>query len=178
PFLPSSPMPHYIGIDLGSQALGIATIRPTLSGYELILCEAFHLPPVPLPERLSLIHHWLTDYLNQAASPSVVAIESPFVGRNVRSALTLGIVQGLLWGILIERGLSLYTLSPAEVKRALTGRAHASKEQVAAMLQHHLSFACPLPDSEHATDAAAIALAAAYYQNSPITRRLTKRAER
>lgn len=171
-------MLHYIGIDLGTQALGIAIIRSNLSGYELILCEAFRLPAVPLSERLPLIHRWFSDQLNQTPSPSIVAIESPFVGRNVRSALTLGIVQGLLWGILIERGISLHVLSPAEVKRALTGRAHASKEQVAAMLQHHLFFACPLPDSDHATDAAAIALAAAYYQNSPITRRLTKRAER
>lgn len=169
---------RWIGIDPGSQAVGLAVIEEASRHYRLLRSEALYLPAKPLTERLPLIYTWVREQVQGVIPAKGAAIEAPFVGRSVRSALTLGIVQGLIWGVLIEQGIPLITLSPAEIKRAITGRAHASKEQVAATLRHHLTDEPRLPDSDHATDAIAIALAAAYHQNSPITRRLTRRAER
>lgn len=170
---------RWIGIDLGSQALGFAVVEREGEGFIGRCGEALHLPSRPIEERISEIYAWLRERLTAWLPAQAVAVEEPFLGRNVRSALILGTVKGLLWGILLEKGGSPFLmLSPAEVKRAITGRAHASKEQVAAMLQYHLRWTDNPPTSHHATDAAAIALAAAYAQNSPITRRLTRRAER
>ncbi|MCX7651529.1 MAG: crossover junction endodeoxyribonuclease RuvC [Bacteroidia bacterium] len=172
-------MYRWIGVDLGSQAVGFGVVEQKEGGYVLASCEALHLPPKALRERLSIIHAWLKAKIQSHLPAECIAMEAPFVGKNARSALTLGLVQGLLWGILLENGQTeVFVLSPAEIKRAITGRPHAPKAQVAAMLPHHLKLYEPLPNSDHATDAAAIALAAAYLQNSAITRRLTKRAER
>lgn len=170
---------RWIGIDLGSQAIGFAVVEREEQGFVGRHSEALILPSRPIEERLREIYSWLRERLGEWLPAQAVAIEEPFLGRNVSSALILGTMKGLLWGLLLERGEgSLLTLSPAEVKRTITGRAHASKEQVATMLQYHLRWEGELPTSDHATDAIAIALAAAYNQNSPITRRLTKRAER
>lgn len=170
---------RYIGIDLGSQEVGFALIQKERNGYTLLVCEALHLSRRGLSTRLATIHAWLKDRIESYWPVSTVAIEAPFVGKNVRSALTLGVMQGILWGIILERGENiLMLLSPAEIKRAITGRGHATKEQVAEMLKYQLHTALPFPESEHATDAAAIALTAAYYQNSAMTRRLSKRADR
>ncbi|MCX8113205.1 MAG: crossover junction endodeoxyribonuclease RuvC [Bacteroidia bacterium] len=171
-------VPRWVGIDLGSQAIGLAVICKREKGYELVLCEVLHLTSKPLAERLPPLYQWLKTQLESILPAEAVVIESPFVGRNARTAITLGVVQGLLWAILIEKGCQLMTLSPAEIKRTIAGRPHASKEQVAAMLVHHLHMSVPIPDSSHASDAVAIALAAAYHQNSPITRRFIRRAER
>ncbi|RMF48088.1 MAG: crossover junction endodeoxyribonuclease RuvC [Bacteroidetes bacterium] len=167
-----------MGLDLGSQEVGLAVVEALEGRFVLRVCLGYRLGRASLPERLAKLHHWLSAQLH-AWPAALVAIEDPFVGKNARSALALGTVKGLVWGMLLGLGRPApLLLAPSQVKKAITGQAHAPKEQVAAMLVHYLGEAPPLPDNTHATDAVAIALAAAFLQNSPIKRTFTNRAER
>lgn len=169
-----------MGLDIGSQGVGLAVVEAKGSlRFRLLACEALALGRSPLEARLGKLHEWLQQQVG-AWPPSVPAyLEEPFVGRSVRSALVLGTVKGLVWGLFLSLGRAApLSLSAVHIKKALTGRAHADKTQVAAMLQHYLEPPFSSPPSEHASDAIAIAIAAACLHSSPITRRLTKRAER
>ncbi|GIV24548.1 MAG: hypothetical protein KatS3mg026_0240 [Bacteroidia bacterium] len=167
-----------MGLDLGSQEAGLAVVEPGEGCFVLRACLSFRPGRASMPERLEKLYHWLSVQL-QDWPAALVAMEDPFVGRNPRSALALGALKGLVWGTLLAMGRPApLLLAPAQVKKAITGRAHAPKEQVAAMLRHYFGQEVSLPDNHHATDAVAIALAAAFLQNSPIKRTFTNRAER
>ncbi|GIV23496.1 MAG: hypothetical protein KatS3mg025_1155 [Bacteroidia bacterium] len=170
----------HIGIDLGAQEVGFALLKVEGSTtFYLEKAVGLALGSRPLEERLTDLHRWLADQLMATPQESVVWMEEPFVGKSVRSALMLGTAKGLLWGLLLSLGRPApVALAAVQVKKAVTGRAHASKEQLAAMLQHYLLPPYQLPDNLHITDAIAIAIAGASLQNSPITRRFTSRAER
>lgn len=170
----------WIGVDIGSQAVGFAVVEGVgPQRFRLLACEAIELGRGTLEARLAKLHPWLRTQIEPWAPATPIYMEEPFVGRSARSALVLGTVKGLLWGLVLSMGRSApHTLPAVHIKKALTGRAHASKAQVAAMLQHYLVPPFSLPPSEHATDAIAIAIAAAYLQNSPINRRLTRRADK
>ncbi|MCS6790154.1 MAG: crossover junction endodeoxyribonuclease RuvC [Bacteroidia bacterium] len=171
---------YWIGIDIGSQEVGVACVEAEHRAMRLLRCEPLKLRRTSLEERMQSLYAWLAElFRSYEGKVSQVALEEPFVGKNIRSALLLGTIKGLVWGTLLSQGYpSPLLISPAQVKKAITGNPYASKEQVARMLSHHLGGDVVLPDSEHATDALAIALTAYYYQNSPISRTFSKRAER
>lgn len=169
---------QWVGIDIGSRSVGFAVVEGKGPLFTLLRCEAVALGEKPLSERVALLHAWLTPRLAEWPQAGV-ALEEPFAGKSIQSALVLGTIKGMVWGILLAQQRPSPQFLPAvAVKKALTGRGHAPKAQVAAMLQHHLRPPYTLPENDHATDAVAIAIAAALSQNSPITRTFKSRAER
>ncbi|MCS7163261.1 MAG: crossover junction endodeoxyribonuclease RuvC [Bacteroidia bacterium] len=173
-------MSLWLGIDPGAQAVGLALVEGSHAPFRLLKAETLSLTQSrALDERLHTLYAGLEAFLASFSSAVQPAMEAPFLGHNPRSALILGAFQGAIWGFLCLRGYPPpIRLAPARIKKAITGRAHADKTQVAAMLSYYLKGTLPPPSSNHATDAIAIALAAAFLQNSPITRRFTSRAER
>jgi crossover junction endodeoxyribonuclease RuvC len=91
--------------------------------------------------------------------PDELAIEAPFFGKNVQSMLKLGRAQGVAMAAALNRDIPITEYAPLKIKMAITGNGHASKEQVADMLQRmlHISEA-DMPVFMDATDG----LAAAY----------------
>jgi crossover junction endodeoxyribonuclease RuvC len=89
--------------------------------------------------------------------PDVVAVEGVFHGRNARSALILGHARGVVLLAAARSGVPVEEISPAEVKRAVTGTGAASKPQVAAMVRRLLRLASA-PEPADAADGVAIAL--------------------
>ncbi|MEN2992376.1 MAG: crossover junction endodeoxyribonuclease RuvC [Bacteroidia bacterium] len=170
----------WLGIDPGVQAVGLALVEGVRAPFRLLKAETLSLTPSrALDERLRTLYTGLENFLSSFSQEVQPAMEAPFLGRNPSSALILGAFQGAIWGFLCLRGYPPpIRLAPARIKKAITGRAHADKAQVAAMLPYYLQGPLPQPSSTHATDAIAIALAAAFLQSSPITRRFTSRAER
>jgi crossover junction endodeoxyribonuclease RuvC len=65
-------------------------------------------------------------------------------------------------------GLQAIEYSPNKVKQSITGRGHATKEQVWRMLQEILNLGDGIPDSHDATDALAVALCHHYQSRLPI----------
>ena len=111
---------------------------------------------LPLPERLLLLHSGLTDLLERL-QPTEVAIEEVFVGRNWRTALSLGHAQGIALLAAAQAGLLVTPYAAATVKEAVSGFGGADKSQVQALVAQHLGLTA-IPEPDHAADALAVAL--------------------
>jgi len=89
--------------------------------------------------------------------PDEVAVEEPFVARNVRSALAIGRAQALAILAAADNGIPVYTYAPTKVKQSITGYGVSGKEQVQNMVQIHLELP-QVPRHSDAADALAVAL--------------------
>jgi crossover junction endodeoxyribonuclease RuvC len=87
--------------------------------------------------------------------PTVVAIETPYVGRFARAALGLAEARGALLAVLGRWGGEVVEYEPARVKGAIVGFGGAEKRQVAYVIRHELG----LPGDPPADVADALALA-------------------
>ena len=94
-------------------------------------------------------------------NPSALSIEDVFVKKNIRSALMLGHARGVAMLAGVQANLSVIEYTPREVKKAITGRGGASKEQVQFMLKTLLNLK-ELPTPLDASDALSIALCALF----------------
>lgn len=106
--------------------------------------------------RLREIHARVAALIDEHA-PDVVALESVFSALNVRTALLLSEVRGVILLAAAERGIPVHSYSPREVKSSVAGYGHASKEQVQQMVRAELGLATP-PQPADASDALAVAL--------------------
>ncbi len=143
-----------LGVDPGSRATGWALVVFETSVH---LEEAGVLRPpkdLPLDRRLLLLHDGLSALAGRL-SPDAAAVERVYAGVNPQSLITLGEARGVLLLALARRGLPTAEVTPAEVKRAVTGTGAAAKEQVRRMVTALLGRRLPLD----AADAAAAALA-------------------
>jgi crossover junction endodeoxyribonuclease RuvC len=93
--------------------------------------------------------------------PTVVAIEDTFFAKNVKSALTLGQAKGVARLAAEMKDLPVFEYTPRAVKMAVVGYGGATKEQVQEMVFRILALPGRL-DSEHASDAAAVAICHAH----------------
>lgn len=89
-------------------------------------------------------------------SPDVVAVESVFTHQNVRSALALAQARGAVLAVAGMAGLEVHSYAPTVIKRAVTGRGRAKKDQVAQMVAALTGLREP-PRSD-AADALAVAI--------------------
>ena len=90
--------------------------------------------------------------------PTSLAIETQFVDKNVQTMLKLAHGQGVAIAAALSRDLPINEYTPMKIKMAVTGNGHASKEQVAAMLQRYLHIPPEqIPKKLDATDALGIA---------------------
>jgi len=145
-----------LGIDPGSQHTGYGLIMA--QGQKLALVAQGRISPPaawPLPRRLAHIHRDLAE-LMAGHKPQTVAVEDIFYGKNVRSALKLGHVRGVVLLAAAQAGLEVFEYAPRQVKNSVAGYGQAEKNQVAHMVAELLDFHQPLaPD---AADALAVAI--------------------
>ena len=144
-----------LGVDPGTIQLGygvVATKGDTLAAlaYGIVKCRG------ELPERLCHLYDELVKIITQH-QPSVLAIETPFVSENARSALAIGKAQAVAILAAAQRGIPVYEYPPAVVKRHVADYGASSKEQVQTMVKLLLEMAEP-PEPLDAADALAIAI--------------------
>lgn len=147
-----------LGIDPGTAACGygVVTGGPGLAA-RLVECGVIRTRAgTPLASRLATVFDALTVLLERH-HPDAVAVEGLFHGQNARSALILGHARGVALLAAERAGLPISEISPAEVKRAVTGTGSATKGQVAEMMARLLRLAAP-PSPSDAADGTAIAL--------------------
>ena len=99
--------------------------------------------------------------------PDHLAIEAPFVGKNVQSMLKLGKAQGVAIAAAMSRDLSFTEYEPAAIKQRVTGNGNSAKEQVAMMLQSVFGFE-GMPQYLDASDALAVAYTCFLEQTDPL----------
>jgi crossover junction endodeoxyribonuclease RuvC len=101
--------------------------------------------------------HELVCRLIQEFAPTVMAVESVFTALNMRTALRLAEVRGVLLLAAEQHGLAVHSYSPREVKACVAGYGHADKRQMQLMVRALLSMTAT-PEPADAADALAVAL--------------------
>jgi len=101
--------------------------------------------------------HELMCQLIEKFAPTALAIESVFTALNMRTALRLAEVRGVVLLAAAQHGLAVHSYSPREVKACVAGYGHADKRQMQLMVRALLSMA-ETPEPADAADALAVAL--------------------
>ena len=101
--------------------------------------------------------HLKINHLIKSYSPQEIVLEEIFFSKNIRSALNVGKVVGVvaLTATLLEINFFVYT--PLQIKLSVVGYGRASKLQVQEMVKILLSLP-EKPDTDHAADALAVAI--------------------
>lgn len=120
-------------------------------------------------EKLQKIFFHVGDLIGRY-SPTILAIETQFVDKNVQTMLKLAHGQGVAIAAALNKDIPVAEYSPLKIKMSITGNGHASKQQVAGMLQKimHLEDE-QMPKKLDATDALAIAYCHYLQLGSPLS---------
>jgi crossover junction endodeoxyribonuclease RuvC len=101
--------------------------------------------------------HALMCRLIEEFAPTALAIESVFTALNMRTALRLAEVRGVVLLAASQHEVPVHSYSPREVKACVAGYGHADKRQMQLMVRALLSMA-ETPEPADAADALAVAL--------------------
>ncbi len=89
--------------------------------------------------------------------PDAMALESVFTALNMRTALRLAEVRGVILLAAAQHDVIVYSYAPREVKASVAGHGHADKRQMQMMVRALLSMS-EMPEPSDAADALAVAL--------------------
>lgn len=146
-----------IGIDPGTVVMGYGVIHVVGQKVNLLTLGVVKLDKYKDQQiRLRTIFERTTAVIREY-KPDEMAIEAPFYGNNIQSMLKLGRAQGVCMAAGLTLNIPVEEYSPRKVKQSITGNGNATKEQVAAMLQHLLGVE-PDKYALDATDALAVAM--------------------
>ena len=152
-----------LGIDPGLSLTGYGCVDLASNQIEPRLVEAgvFRLQSkTPMANRLAQLFDDLSQLLDEL-NPDVMVVEKLFTHyKHVRTGILMAHARGVVLLAGQMRGVQVDELAVTEVKRAVTGNGHASKQQV----QHAVMVQCNLkepPNPPDVADAIAIALCAA-----------------
>ena len=144
--------PVVAAIDPGTRKVGFCIVDGTGRAVEMgVIAPGGR----TLPERLLQIQDGI-DKLFARHRPAEVAVETPYVGRNAASALTLAAGRALALTSAARVGAKVFEYTAPEAKRAVTGSGASGKSSVQRVIQLLLGLASPPPPD--AADAAALAI--------------------
>ena len=101
--------------------------------------------------------HALLCQLIEEFHPHALAVESVFTALNMRTALRLAEVRGVVLLAAEQHGVEVRSYSPREVKACVAGYGHADKKQMQLMVRALLKME-ETPEPSDAADALAVAL--------------------
>jgi crossover junction endodeoxyribonuclease RuvC len=154
-----------LGIDPGSETTGYGLIDSDGRRHELVEYGAIRAGRgASFAERLLQIERQL-QHLIEKFRPDAVAVEEAFYAVNVKSALKLGQVRGVVLLVAARAGLPIFEYSPLEVKSATVGYGRAEKHQVQQMVRIILNLP-KVPEPHDAADALAIAICHIHHHGS------------
>jgi len=146
-----------LGVDCGSVKTGYGVIDTDGREHRLVAAGVIRVKStLPLATRVCEIARELRALI-ELHSPEAAAVEEVFYSINVKSALNLAHVRGVVLLAISEAGLELGEYSPLEVKTSVVGYGRAEKCQVQKMIHSLLSLESEIR-SEDACDALAVAI--------------------
>jgi len=146
-----------LGIDPGTIILGYGIIDSEDGNISFVCCDALKCKQrSPIGERLCYIYDELCAVISRY-HPDAVAVEQPFVDKNVRSALAIGKAQAIAILAAGKHNLPCFEYTPAQIKQGATNYGASSKEQVQQMVKLQLNLA-EVPEPNDAADALAVAI--------------------
>ena len=148
-----------LGLDPGLRVTGYGVIDKTGSTLSYITSGCIKSPDGELPDRLKNILNSVQEVISRYA-PGEVAVEKVFVNVNPQSTLLLGQARGAAICAAVAQNLPVSEYTALQVKQAVVGNGHATKEQVQEMVKRLLKLSGhPSPD---AADALACAICHAH----------------
>lgn len=146
-----------LGIDCGIERTGYGLIDTDGRMHRMVAAGCIVTTPKdPLKERLLAIARGLRDII-KSHEPSAAAVEEVFYAQNVKTALKLSHVRGVVLLAIAEAGIPLGEYSPLEIKTSVVGYGRAEKQQVKLMVHSLLRLEDQI-ESEDACDALAAAI--------------------
>ena len=116
-----------------------------------------------IAERLRKVYQALTEVVKELG-PDVIVIERLYAHyKHPATAILMGHVRGVVCLVSGMNGLPLASMASTLVKKSVTGRGHAGKQQIQRMVQHVLGLKS-LPSPPDVADALAIAITYASHQ--------------
>jgi crossover junction endodeoxyribonuclease RuvC len=164
-----------LGIDPGTVVMGYGLIECEGSETALVDYGAIVVPEhLKIGERLNYLFKELLKVIRRH-KPDVAAVESPFVAKNVKSAMAIGRAQAIALLAAASQKIPIHEYTPAQVKLRVASYGASSKEQVQEMVRIQLGMA-ETPEPNDAADALAVALC--HVQEMHINDLLARQGER
>lgn len=146
-----------LGVDCGSVKTGYGIIETDGRDHRLIVAGVIRVKStLPLHTRVTEIARELRELIRRY-TPEAAAVEEVFYSLNVKTALNLAHVRGVVLLAISEAGLEFGEYSPLEVKTSVVGYGRAEKQQVQMMIHSLLRLESAVR-SEDACDALAVAV--------------------
>ena len=146
-----------LGIDPGTVIMGYGVIDTEEDKISLVECGVLKNPGrSPIGERLSYFYGGLSEIISRY-QPDAVAVEQPFMAKNVRSALAIGRAQAVAMLAAANKGVQVYEYTPTEIKQKVADYGASSKEQIQEMVRLQLELS-EVPQPNDAADALAVAI--------------------
>lgn len=154
-----------LGIDPGTAITGFSILEATNKSIKLLDYGCIRTKSTtPHHDRLNEIAEDIISIIVKY-KPNACAIEKLFFSKNVKTAMSVSEVRGVLIQLSSKAGLTIHEYTPNEVKSNVTGDGKADKLQVQKMVKTILNLK-EVPQPDDAADAIAIALC--HVQNSKI----------
>ena len=129
-------MEYYGGIDLGVRSAAAAIVN---EHGELLFYEHWKFDTRnPFYERLEDFAARVDAFCNDHPNARIIGIERPWVGRNYKTALELGMMFGVTFAMVSMQEDKPMEIFPRQAKKALTGSGKATKEDMREAL--HMQF--------------------------------------
>ncbi len=146
-----------LGIDPGSETLGWGVVEGSGLKYSLIdFGTVKSSPKESFSKRLLKIYDGIEAVIRKF-QPDVLSVEEAFYANNVKVALKLGQVRGVVLLLGEKSSLEISEFSPRLIKQTVVGYGNAEKHQVQEMVRLLLKLKT-VPQPHDAADALAIAI--------------------
>jgi crossover junction endodeoxyribonuclease RuvC len=146
-----------LGIDPGTVVMGYGVIDAIDD--EITLIDYGALTAVKnenIGERLHHLYNGILEIIQQHR-PDAVAVEQPFIAKNVRSAMAIGRAQAIALLAATGKGIPTYEYTPTQIKQRVANYGASSKEQIQEMVRLQLGLS-EVPQPNDAADAIAVAI--------------------
>ena len=152
------------------RVLGVDPAAAGPTGYGVVesdgrRCHTLHYGALKVAEKLrkesagaalEAVHSLICKLL-QDFSPDALAVESIFSALNIKTALRLAEVRGVVLLAAAQYGVEVHSYAPRLIKSSVAGYGNADKRHVQVMVQSLLGMA-EIPEPADAADALAVAL--------------------
>ncbi len=166
------------GLRAGIRVLGVDPAASGPTGYGVVevngrACRMLHFGALParrgglagdFPTRLHEIHELIARLVEKFA-PDALALESVFTALNMKTALKLAEVRGVVQLAAAQARVPVHSYSPREVKASVAGYGNATKHQMQVMVRAMLGMN-EAPAPADAADALAVALCHVYAERA------------
>ena len=157
----SAPLRRILGVDpAASGPTGYAIIETDGRLLRVLHYGALQVPPKRRKSSagacLQDVHSLLCRLLEEF-HPAAMAVESVFTALNMRTALRLAEVRGVVLLAAEQHGVPVTSYSPRAVKACVAGYGHADKKQMQTMVRALLNLQ-EIPEPSDAADALAVAI--------------------